>query len=138
MTYVGGTVLCVLAVALCRCGQDGADISGRWTGNMTDADGARSVSGNCTQSGSEARCTFTVSDPARGSSSPAVLAGEVSRNPMSTSGTISFGLGVTAPPCSINVSGTAALSTSSIDGDYAGTDTCGGGTVRGRLALTRS
>ena len=132
-------VLCMAAAMAPGCGgEDRADISGAWAGTMTDAAASRTIAGSCTQSGNHARCLFSVTDPARGTVSPATLEGVVSRDAMSSNGSLSFGLGVTAPPCSINVSGDATVAGSSMEATYAGMNSCMTGPLRdGRLSLTR-
>ena len=132
-------VLWVAVAIVPGCGgEDGADISGAWAGTMTDEAGSRTFAGNCTQSGNEARCLLSVTDPARGTTSPATLNGVVARDVMSSNSSFSFGLGVTAPPCSINASGLATVAGGSMGGSYAGMNSCMTGPLRdGRLSLTR-
>jgi hypothetical protein len=124
----------------CAGGEDGVsfDVSGAWSGTMTDVDAARTVSGNCTQSDNFARCTFTVSDPGRGTVSQAVLTGVVTRLTGAAADTLSYTVGVVAPPCSINVTGDAQVSGGTMESTYAGMNTCLTEPVRGgRLRLTR-
>jgi hypothetical protein len=134
------TVVLLVAVAIVPgCGgEDEVDISGTWSGTMTDEEGSRTVAGNCTQSDREARCVLSVTDPARGTTSRATLNGVVARDVASSNSSFSFGLGVTAPPCSINVSGLATVAGGSMDASYAGLNSCMTGPLRdGRLSLIR-
>src|SRR5688572_6535953 len=119
-------LLCMLGAggAGCGGGEDGLDVSGSWTGTMSDAGSARTVSGSCTQSATtptapgarnSVRCLFTVTDPARGTTSQGVLNGTVVRNVGSPNYTLSFGLSVMSPPCGITVNGNAVVSAGTLE-----------------------
>jgi hypothetical protein len=130
-------VLSVFAAALPGCGNgDLPELSGRWSGTMTDEAGERSFTGNCTQSGIRVRCAFEVTDAARGTTGPGVLTADIVTT--GTSSTLSYIVSVPAPPCSIGVSGNAPIAGGVMDSTYGGTNSCAADTIRGgRLSLAR-
>jgi hypothetical protein len=138
MRRIGIVLLAALATALGGCGSssDVADVSGAWTGTMTDVAGARTVSGNCTQVGIRARCVLDVLDVARGTSSRGAIDADVIM--LAGSPTLSYILAIPAPPCAIAVSGNAPIAGALMASTYGGSNSCHGAAVRdGRLALRR-
>ena len=134
-------VFWVLAGAAGCGGHEGASAAGAWTGTMTDNTGTRTLTGNCNQRDGDdlivVRCVFTVTDAVRGAGEGTLFA-HLFTTPGSSSGSLSYALGIVPPPCRVNVSGDAAVTPTAMTGTYGGADDCIDGPVReGRLNLTR-
>jgi hypothetical protein len=126
--------LAVAVAALPACNEPRpVDLAGAWTGTMTDAAGTRTVGAQFTQSGLHVRGTGTVVSPQGGSGVNSVWVGTILDGPV-----FSFSLGVTAPPCTINVAGTADVGRPTFEATYHGTDSCAAQPFAdGRMTLRR-
>ena len=107
---------------------------------MTDATGTRRLTGNCNQRDGEPTvvdCVFTVTNP-DGGTGIGTLYGHLFTMPGSSSGSLSYALGVVPPPCRINVSGDAAITATTLDSTYRGANDCVEDAILGgRLSLAR-
>jgi len=108
---------------------------------MTDATGTRTLTGSCDQRDGDdlivVRCAFTVADAVRGAGQGTLFA-HLFTTPGSSSGSLSYALGIVPPPCRVNVSGDAAVTRTTMEGSYRGSDDCIDDVIReGRLSLRR-
>jgi hypothetical protein len=133
-------ILWVLAGAAGCGGHDGASVAGSWTGTATDATGTWTLTGNCSQRDGDTtvvRCVLSATHPTLGATGADVFA-HLFTEPGSSTGTLSYALGIHPPPCRINVSGDAAVSAGRIEGTYRGASDCEAEAIRdGQLTLVR-
>ncbi len=119
------------------------NLTGTWSGSVADSSGA-GVPGPCTwqivQSGDSISGTFLAR---AGSGGSIVINGTVSGTISGT--TLNFTMavpvgGIQSPiyaTCTINLSGSAALTNTTINGTYKGNNSCSGPFTNGQLALTK-
>lgn len=137
-------VLPVLCAVLCvgyGCGKSGPTspssptangLSGRWTGIGSDSSGAGTLTLVLQQQGDSV--TGTVSAGGSQGTSGGTFQGTVNGS------TLAFTIGLAAPTnggCATSVSGNGTISTTQIQGTYAGSSTCFGTINDGTLSLER-
>ena len=122
------------------------DLTGSWTGTSTDSQGLTVVNWTIAQSGATVTGTVTTHapDPTDGScnachrNKSGTFTGTISAGTLTM--TLAFAAGADGDPtpiCSATMSGSAAALTGELSGTYAGSDTCEGAFLNGRIAMAR-
>jgi hypothetical protein len=108
------------------------DISGAWTGTMTDATGTRAVEAQFTQRGLHVDGLGTASRSG-GAAASSRWIGTIVDGPV-----FSFSLAITDPPCAISIAGSADVAEPAFEATYVGRDDCGTAAWGdGRMTLRR-
>jgi hypothetical protein len=113
-------------------------LTGIWSGTASDSSGPGQMSWQLTQAGTSFSGTATLTDSGTGLSGRGSVSGTVSNT------SIHFSLGVPAggfdspyASCTAEVSGDGQISTASITGTFAGSNSCTGAITSGQLTLSK-
>ena len=114
------------------------EITGTWNGPASDSSGPGTMTWRVTQAGSSFAGDLTLEDTATGVRGSGTISGSV------TGGSVRFSIDVPAGGfgapfvlCAAEVAGEAQLTSTSLTGTYAGTNSCTGTIESGEMTLTR-
>lgn len=113
-------------------------IAGVWTGQITDTSGPAEATWQLTQSGASISGSVALLDPATGFQVRGSVSGTLGGSALQFSLTVPVG-GFDAPysNCSADIVGDAQATSSSIVGEFSGTNSCTGPISSGRVTLSR-
>jgi hypothetical protein len=113
-------------------------LTGTWSGSAEDSSGPGEMTWQIDQSGSSVSGSLTLVDAGTNIRGRGSVSGSVSGTLLHFSLSIPAG-GFDAPyeSCTADVSGEGETSSSSLTGTYAGTSSCTGAIVSGRMTLTK-
>jgi hypothetical protein len=113
-------------------------LTGNWSGTASDSSGPGQVTWQLTQAGTSFSGTATLTDGSTGLGGRGTVSGTVSNTSIHFSISIPAG-GFDSPyaACTAEVSGDGQVSTASITGTFAGSNSCTGAITSGQLTLNK-